>query len=228
MRDTFIKYYRMELINKTPLNSRKRTWKYYNDCDFLRPYVELYRLDVEESQSTPVTKQEKSTPTRKGKTDNATPVTSITSTGMIRCEYSNKITGAPETYKVLLQNDDEEDTEYQIFEANEAGELQEVRTGHSDGHMEEYEEYEADDTEYQEENEGRTRAENKTIEIVDLPVKKPPSDDPDEKFLMSCLPVLKRLSNKKNALLKLKIQTLLFEVEFGDDNDDNHKRRKAN
>lgn len=40
--------------------------------------------------------------------------------------------------------------------------------------------------------------------------------DPDERFLLSCAPVLKRLSTQKNALLKLKIQQLLYEVEFGD------------
>lgn len=40
--------------------------------------------------------------------------------------------------------------------------------------------------------------------------------DPDERFLLSCAPVLKRLSTQKNALLKLRIQQLLYEVEFGD------------
>lgn len=39
-------------------------------------------------------------------------------------------------------------------------------------------------------------------------------NDPDERFLLSCLPILKRLPNKKNALARLKIQQLLFEIEF--------------
>lgn len=38
--------------------------------------------------------------------------------------------------------------------------------------------------------------------------------DPDERFLLSCAPILKRLSNKKNALARLKIQQLLFDIEF--------------
>lgn len=42
------------------------------------------------------------------------------------------------------------------------------------------------------------------------------TNDPDERFLLSCLPILKRLSNKKNALARLKIQQLLFDVEFND------------
>lgn len=40
--------------------------------------------------------------------------------------------------------------------------------------------------------------------------------DPDERFLLSCAPVLKRLPVRKNALVKLRIQQLLYEVEFGD------------
>lgn len=39
-------------------------------------------------------------------------------------------------------------------------------------------------------------------------------NDPDERFLLSCLPILKRLPNKKNALARLRIQQLLFEIEF--------------
>lgn len=40
----------------------------------------------------------------------------------------------------------------------------------------------------------------------------------DERFLLSCLPNLQRLSNKKNQLARLKIQQLLYDIEFNDDN----------
>lgn len=40
--------------------------------------------------------------------------------------------------------------------------------------------------------------------------------DPDERFLLSCAPILKRLSNKKNALARLKVQQILYEIEFGE------------
>lgn len=40
------------------------------------------------------------------------------------------------------------------------------------------------------------------------------SIDPDERFLLSCVPIFHRLSNKKNALARLKIQQLLYEIEF--------------
>lgn len=39
-------------------------------------------------------------------------------------------------------------------------------------------------------------------------------NDPDERFLLSCLPIMKRLPTRKNALARLKIQQLLYEIEF--------------
>ncbi|XP_055594006.1 uncharacterized protein LOC129745133 [Uranotaenia lowii] len=39
-------------------------------------------------------------------------------------------------------------------------------------------------------------------------------NDADERFLLSCAPILRRLTNKKNQLARLKIQQLLFELEY--------------
>lgn len=39
--------------------------------------------------------------------------------------------------------------------------------------------------------------------------------DPDELFLLSCSSTLKRLNSKQNAAVRLKIQQLLYEAEFG-------------
>lgn len=39
--------------------------------------------------------------------------------------------------------------------------------------------------------------------------------DPDEKFLLSCAPILRRLGDKKNGLARLRIQQVLYEIEFG-------------
>lgn len=40
--------------------------------------------------------------------------------------------------------------------------------------------------------------------------------DSDEAFLLSCAPILRRLPSKKNVLARLKIQQILFELEFDD------------
>lgn len=39
--------------------------------------------------------------------------------------------------------------------------------------------------------------------------------DADEQFLLSYLPTLKRMTPKQNAIAKIKIQQVLFDVEFG-------------
>ncbi|KAI8125899.1 Transcription factor Adf-1 [Lucilia cuprina] len=40
----------------------------------------------------------------------------------------------------------------------------------------------------------------------------------DEKFLLSCAPTLRRLTTRKNALARLKIQQILFDIEFQQEN----------
>lgn len=40
--------------------------------------------------------------------------------------------------------------------------------------------------------------------------------DADEKFLLSCAPALRRFTNRQNAIARLQIQQLLFDIEFGD------------
>lgn len=42
--------------------------------------------------------------------------------------------------------------------------------------------------------------------------------DSDEKFLLSCAPTLRRLTHKQNALARLKIQQILYEIEFDQKN----------
>ncbi|XP_061392049.1 transcription factor Adf-1-like [Musca vetustissima] len=44
--------------------------------------------------------------------------------------------------------------------------------------------------------------------------------DSDEKFLLSCAPAMRRLTNRQNAIARLQIQQLLFDIEFG--NRQNH------
>ncbi|XP_013115953.2 transcription factor Adf-1 [Stomoxys calcitrans] len=44
--------------------------------------------------------------------------------------------------------------------------------------------------------------------------------DSDEKFLLSCAPAMRRLTNRQNARARLEIQQILFDIEFG--NRENH------
>ncbi|XP_018578833.1 uncharacterized protein LOC108916950 [Anoplophora glabripennis] len=46
-----------------------------------------------------------------------------------------------------------------------------------------------------------------------------PKQDADEQFMLSCVPILKRLSTRNNMLARMQIQSLLFNLEFGDNAD---------
>ncbi|XP_075153581.1 uncharacterized protein LOC142227117 [Haematobia irritans] len=46
--------------------------------------------------------------------------------------------------------------------------------------------------------------------------------DSDEKFLLSCAPAMRRLTNKQNARARLEIQQILFDIEFGSDRSNHH------
>uniref|UniRef100_A0A1A9UDF4 MADF domain-containing protein n=3 Tax=Glossina TaxID=44049 RepID=A0A1A9UDF4_GLOAU len=43
--------------------------------------------------------------------------------------------------------------------------------------------------------------------------------DSDEKFLLSCAHILKRFTNRQNSLARLRIQQILYEIEFGTSED---------
>ncbi|XP_063701108.1 transcription factor Adf-1-like [Culicoides brevitarsis] len=225
LRDTFIKYYRMEIEQNSPMNTRQKVWKYYNNLDYLRSHVELYRIDDErvtgggvvatkisncndeqsqgESEYETSSRQEYSTPTNtKSKTN---------------------------TIKVLVEaegNDPYKTAEYTLYETNQDVELDDLENTNNDQIYLEHidtDEYQIDNEPMETSNMKKEQQQQKKVEIISQPA----SNDPDEKFLMSCLPVLKRVNAQKNALLKLKIQMLLYEVEFGsaDDSPDTKKRK---
>lgn len=221
LRDTFIKYYRMEIEQCSPLNTRQKVWKYYNNLNYLRNHVELYRLD----EATERVGGNKSVSNDDQSLDQ--PEYETTSNQqMIRHDYnSTSIKSKTNTFKVLVEaegTDPYKTAEYTLYETNQDGELDELETGNNDQIY--LEPIEAE--EYQIDNEPMEpppkKDQSKKHEVITQM-----SNDPDEKFLQSCLPVLKRVTAQKNALLKLKIQTLLYEIEFGsaDDSPEPKKRR---
>uniref|UniRef100_A0A336LNX8 CSON015178 protein n=1 Tax=Culicoides sonorensis TaxID=179676 RepID=A0A336LNX8_CULSO len=216
LRDTFIKYYRMELEQASPLNSRQKVWKFYDKLDYLRNHVELFRLD----ESSSAVKSNQNDDQSQDHTEFDRVHEKKT---MVRHDYMNTSRqGKTSTIKVLVEGNGDDQAEYTVYETNQDGDLEE-----NDQENNEQIYLEPIETEdYQIENESESEA-TKKKDLKNFEIISSFSNDPDEKFLMSCLPVLKRLSARKNALLKLKIQTLLFEIEFGaeDDSPDIKKRR---
>lgn len=65
-------------------------------------------------------------------------------------------------------------------------------------------------------NESQLQSPQRQTKIVTANPTSNQHNDPDERFLLSCVPSLKRLPTKKNSLAKLRIQQLLYELEFED------------
>ncbi|KAJ8962438.1 hypothetical protein NQ314_005734 [Rhamnusium bicolor] len=52
-------------------------------------------------------------------------------------------------------------------------------------------------------------------------------DDPDEQFMLSCVPSLKRLMPRDNMIARMQIQSLLFNLEFGDNSESRPSTRAS-
>ncbi|XP_026725355.1 uncharacterized protein LOC113492199 isoform X2 [Trichoplusia ni] len=75
------------------------------------------------------------------------------------------------------------------------------------------------DTKYEDDDDDDSESSPKKIRLNSIEDDSNPCQcnrtDPDELFLLSCAPTLKRLNPKQNALARLKIQQVLLESEFG-------------
>lgn len=201
----------MELQNASPLNTRLKVWKYYHNLDYLRNHVDLYRLDENSVSKHSNDEQSQDLEYESNNEQSG-------SSSMMRHDYNSpnvSIKGKTNTFKVLVEadgNDPYKTAEYTVFETNQDGELEDIDQSNNDQIY--LEPIEAEDYQLESEPVDPKNNQSKKTEILNQV-----TNDPDEKFLMSCLPVLKRLNPQKNALLKLKIQTLLYEIEFGSTDD---------
>lgn len=213
----------MEIEQCSPLNTRQKIWKYYNNLDYLRSHVELYRLDdVSDRVGNKSISNDELQDSQDQMEFEATSNQQMDNSSMIRHDYNSgnvAMKGKTNTIKVLVEAEGA-DSEYTLYETNQDGELDELDQGNNDQIY--LEPIDAEDYHINNESLEPKKEQTKKIGILSQM-----SNDPDEKFLMSCLPVLKRVSAQKNALLKLKIQTLLYEIEFGspDDSPESKKRR---
>ncbi|CAO1367773.1 unnamed protein product, partial [Diamesa hyperborea] len=187
LRDTYIKYLRFEMQSDNDGEQcvkKHKPWVYYEDLNFLRQHVELFR-------------------------------------GL-------------NTYGELLEEEDDDGEEEALFEVqNESHE-------HLDDEPTYYIENEESLATYIVDNQSTVpkneKTENQEPEEQDqkthkdLPVQnnesnpshsnpsakstKTNSVDPDERYLLSCLPAFKRFSPKQKAYVRMGIEKLFYEVEF--------------
>lgn len=51
--------------------------------------------------------------------------------------------------------------------------------------------------------------------------------DPDERYLMSCLPAFKRFTPQQKAFVRMEIERLFYQIEFEDESEPNNKKLKS-
>ncbi|XP_058821884.1 transcription factor Adf-1-like [Topomyia yanbarensis] len=215
LRDTFIKYFRQEILADTIPGLKRKKWVYYEHMSFLRSHVELYGISETDSAS--------------DKETIASERTRIIHIPEYITEQGEYIT----CEDAIEEQFDDNQTEY-VYEEVEATSPPTTTTYAVEAKQESpQEEVEVEQGAvasaviHEELDLNLSQGDEKiaSMQLVDSAgggdVVNPCSSnsgvsDPDERFLLSCAPVLKRLSMRKNALVKLKIQQLLYEVEFGD------------
>lgn len=215
LRDAFMKQCKQNANDDLYGNPKKKKWLFYDLMEFLCPYLDSVSPDdsyVNKMEVQYVEEYEQTEDTNFYKEGD--------------CKFQSYIKTEEKVGGTLEQNDDSSNDRDEIIEQDtedhESYELYERGDGGS-------EVFAAPIVINQPENEHDSA--NSQIQIVycnekeakvttprkaDTAQVKYTITDPDERFLLSCAPILKRLSQKKNSLARLKVQELLYEIEFGD------------
>lgn len=204
MRDTFIKYYRIEQ-DKSRDESKKRRWHFYNDLKFLQPHVELFRLDGS------------------FKTEETIPIYLKEDFIEVHHDEGEKHfyfeEDSPEgdaiRYQIKIDQEDEEP------EQNEEQLLENFEEDHNEQNLddtnksEQSAEYVIVEAQQEEQISQSKSDQNEKIDKDSIEESSQrPITDPDERYLLSCLPAFKRLTPQQKALLRIGIEKLFYEVEF--------------
>ncbi|XP_055638351.1 transcription factor Adf-1-like [Toxorhynchites rutilus septentrionalis] len=214
LRDTFIKYFRQEILVATVPGMKRKKWIYYEQMGFLRTHVELYGISETDSASDKETVQSETTRIIR------IPDYVTDQTEYLTCE--DAVEEHYEDNQTEYIYEDVEETSPTTFAVHAKQESLEEDNVEHIVHAHNHQKLELT----QEDGNTITVPLIESVENVMNPSQTASITDPDERFLLSCAPVLKRLSTRKNALVKLRIQQLLYEVEF--DEDDGGGRRQLN
>lgn len=199
LRDTFIKYYRLEILYQTQ-GSKKRSkpWNYYDELSFLKSHVEIFRLE-----------------------------------NRVQKEETSQAVNDEDLRKIILYEDDENQKEiYEILVSDEGGVEDYVVFKEGDNlmgpsYVESLEDsLNLDVVEEKHKQEIEQRPSNSNNNTEDAPVIRNITD-PDEKYLMSCLPAFKRFDHQQKAYVRMAIEKLFYEVEFENVSDPRNKRLRT-
>ncbi|XP_070497055.1 uncharacterized protein [Chironomus tepperi] len=255
LRDTFIKYYRLDVINRKNGKKNRKSWVYYKDLSFLIPHVDLYRLD--DSMKTNESQNNDTIPiylkedylveadekhiffTEEEATENDENVTyqikiakgqydeehiseSIEEDNLLEGHYveerlddsaimdledqvvvnkvMQKLESNEHTYMVLEQSSEEAIKDSEIDDTSRSYQHQSFKTENLEAHSHPLP--------------STSSAASPQKNVI----------DPDERYLLSCLPAFKRLTPQQKGLIRMGIERLFYEVEFQNDDEPRNKK----
>ncbi|KAG5674872.1 hypothetical protein PVAND_004817 [Polypedilum vanderplanki] len=247
LRDTFIKYYRIEMLQKSDSNRKRKQWIFFKDLSFLMPHVELYRLDdtskLDEHANDSVSNylkedyiDDKQYYFNAGDEDNS----EVTYQIKISDEYDENETeehyeeerledgtliDIEEANQIMvnkvIEKLDDEHTTYVVLEENNEQNIDNSTT-QSSIQM-------ATPTSQSEQTTATHSHQQQLQPSTTCTNLSPPSKsiiDPDERYLLSCLPAFKRFTPQQKAYVRMGIEKLFYEVEFEKIDEPQNKRRR--
>jgi hypothetical protein len=203
LRDTFIKYYRIEQMQDKSSDTKRRRWLFYNDLRFLQKHVELFRLDGTRADDTiPIYLKEDYIEVHEESDKHIFYEEGDAVRYQIKIDQDDEETD---------QNDEEQLLETYIEEPKDQHVEEDIIVNKSD-QSSEYIIVEAP------EGDPNIQSKNEEVENSDKGTSSEPIErtitDPDERYLLSCLPAFKRLSPQQKSLVRMGIEKLFYEVEF--------------
>uniref|UniRef100_A0A182IZ45 MADF domain-containing protein n=1 Tax=Anopheles atroparvus TaxID=41427 RepID=A0A182IZ45_ANOAO len=202
LRDCFIKHFRAGLILNQQQNSNKKSWAYYDQLSFLTKHIQVYRVgDIEycKLESDHISQDDCATDGTAQGTDNGVADNAL---------QSNEASSEANFDETVVMSDQPDYIQTKEYYELSDDTLRSERTDDAPSG-----------------NSAQSIAMSTHPAVFSTPCEQQPHPvhgnitNSDERFLLSCAPALQRLSKQKNALVRLKIQQLLYDMEFGDEDD---------
>lgn len=227
LRDTFIKYFRLEMqFKQGEIRKKPKNWNYYDDLIFLKDHVELFRLEesvdsfAKDGETTDNERQFFDDQEDESKVEYEI---RIAGEGYQSASFRVKHDQLLESYEEVLP---EAEDEYEIVEPAVT----------SDEYLMNDASKEQEEDESQVCDEARTFQQQNSTKHLQIQnvrhIEEPPTlvarepVDPDESYWSSRFEAFKRLSRQQKAYVRMGIEKLLYEAEFENVGEPQNKRSR--
>lgn len=210
-------------MNSKSSKKIRKDWIFYKNLSFLMPHVDLYRLDnsiksVEQATNNSVSIYLK-TPFEDDKQ-------------LLSSEEGSAEGDETVSYHIKIAKSNYEEEHLAEFDDGQYNEeLLETEVIDSEGHVVKmpddehtYMLIEQNDKDVQSQAVRKSPKNDPTFQEIVQSSSRRNTIDPDERYLLSCLPAFKRLTPQQKARIRIGIEKLFYEVEFESENEPLYKK----